>query len=286
MATPENKKDEKAETKKEEVVLHRATEVAGSKILTALANIMAEVGTVKKAGYNEFHKYNYASAADVAHAIQKITAKHGLLIFQNQKEIAYDFDNTLLKITYTFTLAHVSGEVYGQTFEFTGCATNKNSKGGIDDKAINKCFTAAGKYFLIGLFKIPTGEYDDADADEDKGEGAPAPRRNRQAASPVAEEKPVEQVAAPVDPTTGTSTPHAIKVPLKDGKGDPVGWASLFIAAVKAAPQSGDVESWVNLNAKLIGDLSRYAPAAHREITSTLDARRAELTQPEEPKAE
>jgi len=44
----------------------------------------------------------------------------------------------------------------------------RNSKGGYDDKALNKCHTTARKYFILGLFQIPTGLADDADAEEDK----------------------------------------------------------------------------------------------------------------------
>ena len=52
----------------------------------------------------------------------------------------------------------------------TGVSTCRNSKGGWDDKSLNKCHTAARKYFLLSLFQIPTGEEDDAD----KGEKARA----------------------------------------------------------------------------------------------------------------
>lgn len=274
MATKENTPVEKPETKAEEPIIHKATDVAGSKVLTAIANIMAEIGTVKKAGYNEFHKYNYASAADVAHALQKVAAKHGLVIFQNQKTIEYLFDGSIINITYVFTLAHVSGEVLvtNMPLEYTGSATAKNSKGGIDDKAINKCFTAAGKYFLIGLFKIPTGDYDDADANEDtaSGAGAPAPRGKK--APPVAEpEKPIQEAAAPLDPATGAVTPHAIPVPNTNGVGDPTAWASLFIAALKVAKDIAEVEEWVKINAKLVGTLPKYAPKAHKEILDLLE---------------
>jgi hypothetical protein len=50
-------------------------------------------------------------------------------------------------------------------------STCRNSKGGWDDKSLNKCHTAARKYFLLALFQIPTGEEDDAD----QGDRQPSP---------------------------------------------------------------------------------------------------------------
>jgi hypothetical protein len=46
----------------------------------------------------------------------------------------------------------------------TGMSRCRDSKGGFDDKSMNKCHTAARKYFLLALFQIPTGDIDDADS--------------------------------------------------------------------------------------------------------------------------
>jgi ERF superfamily len=45
----------------------------------------------------------------------------------------------------------------------------RDSRGGYDDKALNKCATAARKYFLMSLLQIPTGDDADADLGEDDG---------------------------------------------------------------------------------------------------------------------
>ena len=60
----------------------------------------------------------------------------------------------------------VSGETWPQPLRQTGVSTCRNSKGGWDDKSLNKCHTAARKYFLLSLFQIPTGEEADADFGE------------------------------------------------------------------------------------------------------------------------
>jgi hypothetical protein len=131
---------------------------------------MNDVGSVKKEGNNAFHNYKYATAADISHKIQPLLAREGLVIFQTETERHFVADGAALAITYEFQLAHTEGETWPDRPKQTGMAAARNSKGGFDDKAANKCHTAARKYFMLALFQIPTGDYDDADAQEDRPE--------------------------------------------------------------------------------------------------------------------
>ena len=54
-------------------------------IFSAIANITDKIGSVKKTGTNEFHKYAYATAADVMHALQPLIAQEGLVIIPSEK---------------------------------------------------------------------------------------------------------------------------------------------------------------------------------------------------------
>jgi hypothetical protein len=139
-----------------------------STILKAISNIMGEVGSVSKAGENKFHGYKYTTAADILHKLQPLMAREGLIVFQTEKSRDMLMEETVLAVTYDFTLAHKDGETWPVTIVRTGMSSARNSKGGFDDKALNKCHTSAHKYFHLTLFEIPTGDYDDADADEDK----------------------------------------------------------------------------------------------------------------------
>jgi hypothetical protein len=136
----------------------------------AVSKIMNDVGSVKKEGNNAFHNYKYATAADISHKIQPLLAREGLVIFQTETERHFVADGAALAITYEFQLAHTEGETWPDRPKQTGMAAARNSKGGFDDKAANKCHTAARKYFMLALFQIPTGDYDDADAQEDRPE--------------------------------------------------------------------------------------------------------------------
>jgi len=118
-------------------------------------------------------------AADIAHALQKRMAAAGLVIVPHQRKMEFLFDGAVLAIEFEFLVEHVSGDKLEERPCFTGMASARNSKGGIDDKAANKCLTAATKYFALNLFRIPTGDYHDADAQED----APA-RKNGNGRAP------------------------------------------------------------------------------------------------------
>lgn len=151
------------------------TTTPNAAVLAAITDITSKIGSVKKSGRNDFHHYDYATAADLLHKLQPMLAEAGLVIITTQKELRFlDQQQSLLAIDYEFSLHHKSGAVHPERPVVTGMASARNSKGTFDDKAANKCLTAATKYFLLNLFKIPTGDYDDADADGD----APAPKVN------------------------------------------------------------------------------------------------------------
>jgi hypothetical protein len=171
-----------------------------SEILKAIAIIMGEVGSVQKAGTNDFHRYKYATAADILHKLQPLMAKAGLIVFQTEREREFIEGGTVLSVTYEFTLAHKSGEVWPTPIVRTGMSAARNTKGGFDDKALNKCHTSAHKYFHLTLFEIPTGDYDDADGEEDR---APPPRgtARQQEAPSRREPAPPAKPAEPAKPT-------------------------------------------------------------------------------------
>src|SRR5258706_8707761 len=140
-------------------------------LVSAIAAVMAEVHTVAKRGENTFHKYRYAKIEDILQEVTTLLGRHGLVIFQSETGRAMFDDDNVIAVEYAFTVAHASGETWPHALRQTGVSTCRNSKGGWDDKSLNKCHTAARKYFLLSLFQIPTGEEDDAD----QGDRRPAP---------------------------------------------------------------------------------------------------------------
>jgi hypothetical protein len=140
-----------------------------SEINKAISAIKLAVGSVEKRGRNDFHRYDYATAADIFHALQHLMGDAGLTVIAGEVDSNFIGDGSILAIRYAFTLHHNNGSTHTERPIITGMSAAKNSKGGYDDKAANKCLTAATKYFLLNLFKIPTGDYDDSDGQEDVG---------------------------------------------------------------------------------------------------------------------
>jgi hypothetical protein len=141
---------------------------SGGGLVAAIAAVMNEVHVVAKRGLNEFHRYRYATMGDILQEITPLLGRHGIVIFQSETGRAMFDDSNVIAIEYAFTVAHASGETWPHAIKQTGVSTCRNSKGGWDDKSLNKCHTAARKYFLLSLFQIPTGEEADADQGENE----------------------------------------------------------------------------------------------------------------------
>lgn len=141
-----------------------------AQLIRALHSVMKEVEYVQKSGENDFHKYTYATEADVLAAIRPAMIKHGLVLIPSVQQVA-NIDahgNTTVSISYT--LAHISGAVWPQPIIAAGCGGDKN-RNGVGDKGLYKAITGANKYLLFKLFQIETGdEPEDPQGDRDRAE--------------------------------------------------------------------------------------------------------------------
>jgi hypothetical protein len=153
----------------------------------AIADVMKEVDVVAKRGENSFHRYRYAKMEDILKEITPLLGRHGLVIFQSETGRAMFDNDNVIAIEYAFSVVHESSETWPHQLRQTGVFRCRDSKGGWDDKSLNKCHTGARKYFLLSLFQIPTGEESDAD----KGDNDGAQRKT------LAKKDPAPQAATP-----------------------------------------------------------------------------------------
>ena len=138
------------------------TESQTWEIYGRMSNVMADVGPVAKAGYNQAQKFNFRSIDDTVEAISKALVKNGVIVLPsvlevNTSEITVGSKGTKMNrvevlVRYTFAAPD------GSSVE-TRMAGEAMDSG---DKATNKALSAAFKYCLFQTFAIPTGE---ADAD-------------------------------------------------------------------------------------------------------------------------
>lgn len=247
-------------------------------VVAAIAAVMRDVGAVEKRGNNQFHGYKYATAADVAHALQRLMAENGLVTIQREIGVNHDNETGILAVRYEFTVMHSSGDALDPV-QMTGMSRAKDSKGGFDDKAGNKCHTAARKYFLLGLYQIPSGDYPDPDADETPAATSRvAKHREAKQTQPQPSAGDIVQAAAE---STTANAPPAFSEDVIDGDGQIRTYDNLkdYMTGLKLAV-SGAVDKgavWSD-NGKAFADVLDRARANNRpKSVAALEALQAEI---------
>lgn len=131
-----------------------------SKLAAKLADVMKAVERIPKNGWNDFHKYKFATEADIADAIRgELAARQVVLvpgITGMEREKVGDKGQVLTTLFMTMTF--IDGES-GEQIErpWLGAGADK------EDKGHYKAMTGGEKYFLLKTFLVPTGDDPEAD---------------------------------------------------------------------------------------------------------------------------
>lgn len=138
-------------------------------LVRKLAEIMAAVERVPKRGRNEFHRYDYATEADIVQVVRhEMASRQVMLIPSVQNHERHDITTkknergdplTVLHMTFTF----IDGET-DQRLEMPWIGVGQD--GG--DKGVYKAMTGGEKYLLMKVFLMPTG--DDPEATSERRE--------------------------------------------------------------------------------------------------------------------
>lgn len=140
-----------------------------------IAKAMELVGYVQKRGKNAFHKYSYATAADVAEKAREAFLEVGLLFLPTVKSVETREKNTakggltyITRVTMSYQVldAAIGGSMFYQ-FEMVGEGQDEG------DKSVFKALTGCHKYALMQLLMVSTG--DDPEADEKTDQHKPVP---------------------------------------------------------------------------------------------------------------
>ncbi len=127
-------------------------------LIKAVGAVMAEVGTLKKDGHNDFSNYDFTTEAMVVGTLRPLLVKNGLIFVPHNVSVTHSEQiNEKMRrviISSTFLLAHVSGESLTITLPGEGMDSL--------DESTNKALTAALKYGLLQTFCVGRG--DDGDA--------------------------------------------------------------------------------------------------------------------------
>lgn len=177
-----------------------------------MAAIMAGIGSVDKdakmnAGQLQYH---YVTDVQVYHLVRKLLIEHRVALIASMVDVQQDRymvgedkygnpkDKYHTRAKFEFTL--VDSDT-GESATGTWYAESEDS----GDKGINKCSTAALKYWLLKTFIIPTG--DDPD-DVPSGQfNAPAPKPAQKPAQNAQSEPPASKPASALDEHFGPRPP-------------------------------------------------------------------------------
>jgi len=206
-------------------------------IAKAIVAVNKQVKSLGKDANNPHGKYKYTSVDAFYEAIGPMMADAGLIAFTNeietaitQRESTDDYGHTKrsnwLTSQYEIMLYHESGVEWGPIRRAMMVIASGPQAYGSGQSYVEK-------YFLRGLFKVPTG-----DGDADSHERAELPARQQRPSRP-----PLRQPAPPHHPDTGEILgPHRIPMP-EDGNW--ITWGATFVAAIKASKDRAEFEQWL-----------------------------------------
>ena len=155
-------------TENDEKYGNESTFTGYSGIARKLVLIMGECSHVAKDGFNDYHKYKYASAAGVLEAINAALVKHKVASVVTPA-ILSNFDVTNAKgnvehqVTVGCNIMLIDSES-GESIDLYGIGTGQDA----GDKAVMKAETAAIKYAYLLSMAISTGDDPEADTSTDE----------------------------------------------------------------------------------------------------------------------
>lgn len=127
-----------------------------------MARVMSRMTRLEKTGKNSFHKYKFATDADVSDAVRGAMADEGItflpsLIQYTRDEVGKTRNGTPKHLyTAEFEMIFTDGVSNYRISWFSEALDS-------EDKGLNKCATAAVKYALLKTFLISTGDEIDPD---------------------------------------------------------------------------------------------------------------------------
>lgn len=136
------------------------------RLVKKLAEIMSAVKYIQKTGYNKFHKYSYATEADVSEAVREQLAQRFVMMIPSvlRREVR-EHKNRSGNVEYIaivdMEFKFIDGESGEEiVFHFSGEGQDAG------DKAIYKAETGTQKYAMMKVFQIPTGDDPELDQPE------------------------------------------------------------------------------------------------------------------------
>lgn len=145
-------------------------------IAAKLVKVMADCSYIQKSGTNDFHRYKYATAADVLEKVNASLVKHGVAVTAQAelidlREVPTAKGNIERLATVRTTLTLVDSDS-GESMVCSGVGSGQDP----GDKASMKACTASLKYAWMTTLTMATGDDPEADSSVDQRMAADVPK--------------------------------------------------------------------------------------------------------------
>ena len=145
-------------------------------IAKKLVRVMADCAYIQKSGTNDFHRYKYATAADVLEKVNASLVKNGVAVTAQAelidlREVTTAKGNVERLATVRTTLTLVDSDS-GETMVCSGIGSGQDP----GDKASMKAVTASLKYAWMTTLAMATGDDPEADSTVDQRMAGDAPK--------------------------------------------------------------------------------------------------------------
>ena len=145
------------------------------KLAKKFVEVMRECAYVAKNGSNDFHKYKYATSADVLSKVNASLTKHGIasVVTPNLlsvQEVTTAKGNIERLATVEVTITLIDSES-GESFAIKGIGSGQDA----GDKATAKAQTMGLKYAYMASLAIATGDDPEADSKTDEAMNSKSP---------------------------------------------------------------------------------------------------------------
>lgn len=231
------------------------------KLVEALAKAQGAIQNPqknKRVKVGESYEFEYADLTAIIDAVKQPLSENGLAYTQT---LGPD-DQKLYRLT--TRLLHSSGQwISSETPLFVD--TGKS-------QAFGSALTFMKRYALAALLGVAADSDDDANA----ADGNTAKVQDKPARKP---KEPAPSVVAPnvvidnmLKERTGIGiTPHAIPVPMPDGKPvDWISWGQQFIVAAQCSDTPFTADNWLKANQDALQTIKVEAPRVHKRLTDAL----------------
>jgi len=138
------------------------------KIAKKFVEVMRDCSHVSKNGTNDFHKYKYATAADVLEKVNASLTKHGIASvvtpnLLNMQQVTTAKGNVEQLATVEVVITLIDAES-GESLTLKGLGSGQDSS----DKSVAKAQTMAIKYAYLNSLAIATNDDPEADSKTDE----------------------------------------------------------------------------------------------------------------------